>query len=914
MKIKLRNAAIFLLGALASHAAGHAQAALKGRVVDGDTGIALDGVVVTIPEADLRTVTRRGGEYLFDALASGSYTLQFDYLGFESETRQVTVQNGAELREDVRLRQPLAELEGIRVSAEAIGQARALNFQKNSSAYANVIASDAIGEFPDQNAAEALSRLPGVSVERDQGEGRFVIVRGIDPNLNSVSIDGVKLASPSAGERATLLDTIPSDNLQQVEVYKTTLPSQPGDSVGGYINIKSPSAFDDEGTIARLALQGNYSELVDEWKGKVSGAFGTTFADDAVGLMVSASFDEREFGSDNNESDPWSVEDGEDGSSGYVSEAMELREYDLARERIGVTANLEFKPAERQYYFLRGSWNDFEDTEIRHAGVIETETFSAIGDDSFEALDTEVVREFKDRTESMRVIAFSAGGENRFGNLDVDYKASFSTAEEDTPFDFEAIYELEDEVDLLVGDTRSSVLDFTQIGGPDWQDPSLYEFDEVELENQLVEEDDVSFEANFSYDFDSEVASELNFGFLYRDKEKTGELEVFKSDDNPAEADTLENFLFENQRDPFNHNLPLVSPRMTSFFLENRDAFAMERDEVDSAIEDFVSNEDVFAAYLEGRFNLGAWELIAGFRVEDTDFETSGFQFDEETETISSATGENSYTDFLPGIHLKRAFGENTVLRFSWNNTISRPVFEQTIPFAEIDNDEVEVGNPDLDSLESSNFDVSVERYIGGLGLVSAAVFYKDVENFIFEQTLFEDFGDIENAEVTTFRNGPSGDILGLELTAQRQLDFLPGPLDGLGVYANFTFVDSEADALPAEEGDPLREIPFVKQSDTVGNVALTYEKAGFFLRVAGTWRDEYLDEVGESIDDDRFVDDHFQLDVSARYEVVQGVSFFANFINLNDEPFEARFKGSGRLSQFEAYDWSANAGVKWSY
>jgi TonB-dependent receptor len=207
----------------------------------------------------------------------------------------------------------LIDLEPFTVKGTLVGQARALNLQRTNATLSNVVAADAIGRFPDQNAAEALNRLPGVSVERDQGEGRFVVIRGIDPNLNSVAIDGVRLASPGTGERATLLDTIPSDTLQSLEVYKSTLPSQPGDSVGGYINIKTPSAFDENRTVGRIELQGNYSDLKQEWNGKLAGAYGAIFGDGNIGWMINASYEKRTFGSDNNESDPWEIEEGTDG-------------------------------------------------------------------------------------------------------------------------------------------------------------------------------------------------------------------------------------------------------------------------------------------------------------------------------------------------------------------------------------------------------------------------------------------------------------------------------------------------------------------------------------------------------------------------------------------------------------------------
>ncbi|MDQ8204897.1 TonB-dependent receptor [Pelagicoccus sp. SDUM812003] len=890
-----------------------ADGSLSGRVVDADTGVYLDGVLVTHLATGQTAITRRGGEYVFSSLPEGPQQFQFRYLGFEDGVETISIQNGLNER-DLQMSGDFVELEGVTVKGSVIGQARALNFQKSSDALVNAVSADAIGQFPDQNAAEALSRLPGVSVERDQGEGRFVVIRGIDPNLNSVSVDGVKLASPSTGDRATLLDTIPSDNLQQLEVFKTALPSHPGDSVGGYINIKTPSAYDQEGITARMSLQGNYSDLIGDWKGKLSGAYGNTFNEGTIGFLFSASMEERKFGSDNNESDPWVEEDGEDGSSGFVSEAVELREYDLLRTRKGLTSNLEFKPSNDAYYFLRASWNRYKDTETRNAGVIEPDGFTEITNDSFVGLDSELVREFKDRTEKMGIEAYSLGGENQFGETKVDYTLAYSKAEEDTPYDFEAIYEFEDGVDIRFSDTTRNVLGLSQIGGNGIYDPNGYAFDEIVVSNQLVEEEDLSANVNVTHFISDSALREIKWGVLAREKEKTSDLDEFENDENPEIVDTLDAFTLASPRDPFGFGLPLIDHSISTFYQDNLAAFAMELAEDASALEDFTSNEDVLAAYLQAKFQLSDWEFIAGARLEDTDFTTTGFAYNDDTEEIYPTSGGNSYSNFLPGIHARKELDENTVLRLSWNNTIARPSFEQTIPFAEIEGDEVEIGNPMLDPLESMNFDISVERYLPSLGILSAAVFHKEVDNFIYEQTLFQPYADIEDAEVTTFRNGEDGSITGLELAFQRRFSFLPAPFDGLGTYINLTFVDGEATVAPAEEGDPTRELPFIKQSEMVGNIALTYEKERIFLRLAASWRDEYLDEIGAEPIEDRYMQDHMQLDLTTSYQITPQLSVFANWLNITDEPLHAAWGETGRLSQLEEYGWSANTGIRWSY
>lgn len=908
-----------LLGATIEAEAGD----VRGRVVEAGSGLSLDGATVRVLGTDLRTTAGRGGFYELNNVPEGEATLEFGYLGLGQVQRTVAIGPGTNTL-DVRIEGQVFELDAFEVSGTIIGQARALNLQRRAATLSNVVAADAIGRFPDQNAAEALGRLPGISIERDQGEGRFVVIRGIDPNLNSVAIDGVKLASPSTGERATLLDTIPSDTLQRLEVFKSALPSQPGDSVGGFINIKTPSAFDDDRPIGRLTLQGNYSDLVEAWRGKISGAYGRTFDDDTWGFMINASYEEREFGSDNVEADPFEEEDADDGTAGFVPGEVQYREYDLVRSRTGVSANLEFRPTDDANYYLRGSWNEYEDTEIRHRLIFEPAEIISVSEDSLiaqiGALDDEgeaedqVAREMKDRTENMRIMALSAGGMNRINNWAIDYRLSYSEAEEDTPFDFETAYLLNNIVDIAFSNTRSSLPEINQLAGPEITDAANYDFDGIEMASQIVTEEDFSGEVNVRYDIAGTGLTAIQFGGLYRGKEKDSDATIWGEDDNPGEVDTLANFVYANPRDPYGSKVPYVSPDYTGFFNENREAFALEQDEVDSQVEDFNSTEDVIAVYAMAEMAFNEWEIIAGVRIEDTQFETDGTGYNDDSEEFFALSGKNDYTEILPGLHIRRSFSEDLVFRFSANKTIARPNFEQTWPNAVIEGNEVEVGNPGLDPLESINFDASIEYYMEPLGLFSAAVFYKDLDNFIYGQTVFGPFRDIEDAEITTFRNGESGDILGLELSYQKQLSDLPEPFDGLGVYANVTLTDSSADVLPAEDGDEGRTLDFIKQSEIIGNLALTYEKGGFFMRLAYTYRDDYLDEVGESPIEDRYVKAHGQFDLSASYRINQNFTVFANWINITNEPFEAYWGETGRLSQFEEYGWSANVGVKWSY
>lgn len=913
-------------------------ASLDGVVSDAMSGSALEGASVKIPALDLETTTNRRGYFEFDGIEPGSYAVQVNYVGAQSQTVEASVQEGESEMLELGLNLNVYELTDFSVSSYQSATARALNMQRSSENLKDIVASDQFGQFADTNAAEALNRLPGVSVERDQGEGRFVVIRGINPNLNSVALDGVALASPDDSERSTLLDTIPIDVLNTLEVTKAVTPDQPGDAIGGYINLRSPSAFDYDERTTRLNGSMLYSDLVDETGYKFSAFYADTFGkDEQWGLVLSAVSSERTFGSDNVEATPWEAD-----GAGFITEEIEYREYDLTRERTGVTANLEFQPNKDSLFFVRTSYNNYKDVETRDLSKIEFngEFFDVQGDrfshrsesDLNDDGDTEYpgiasVIEFKDREENMRIFVASIGGEQKFDKWSIDYTLAFSQAEQDTPYDREVVYETE------LPETPGAVPDPSLVGqgggpiltntggyrprlsnpatlpgynGVDYSDTNAYDLDAFVFGEQLVTETDISGKANFKREFGNERLKYVKFGGLARNKVKDNDGEEGEYD---AVNDTFADFVNTNPRNFLNRPTPSLDKKILSS--SNQVPGSFDRSLEDSIVEDYETTENVFAAYLMGSMDFGEWNIIAGARVEHTDFETEGFEFDKDTEIASKTKFDKDYTNFMPGIHVRRDVGEDGVFRASWTNTIARPTFEQSRPgeVRELSENEIERGNPDLDPYQAMNLDASFQYYSEDYGVFGIAVFYKDIEDFIYEQV----FDEGPN-EVTTFQNGEDGQILGLELSYAKQFTSLPGALGGLSLSTNLTLTDSEADA--TRTGGDIANTSFLKQSDVIGNVSLAWEWDRYFLRLSGTYRDDFLDELGEDPDgfEDRYVDDFFQVDFYGSVQVYKGLSVFMEVNNLTNEPFRAYWGGSNRLSQYEEYGVSGAVGAKWTF
>ena len=226
------------------------------------------------------------------------------------------------------------------------------------------------------------------------------------------------------------------------------------------------------------------------------------------------------------------------------------------------------------------------------------------------------------------------------------------------------------------------------------------------------------------------------------------------------------------------------------------------------------------------------------------------------------------------------------------------------------------MGNPDLEPLYSTNLDLSLEYYVGNRGLLSAAVFHKRISNPIYEVTRTGQDGtfggrDLTNAEVATWTNADSATVSGLELNAQFELSFLPSPFDGLSAGANLTFVDSEAEGLPARED----KVPLPNQSDRVASAQLSYEKYGFSARLAYTYRSAMLDEAHEDDPEgDVYFDSLKQWDLRLAYEMTPRWTVFFEGSNLNDAAMRTYIGRRHRMGEVEIYGWSARGGVQFKF
>jgi TonB-dependent receptor len=913
----------------------HAQVAVRGEVTDATTSRPLAFAEVTVAETNRSVAAGANGAYTVSNLAPGTYTLTVSSVGYQplEKTVEVTAAGAATLDFAV---EAVGVTEEIVVTGFRAATANALQDKRMSAMIKEAITADDAGKLPDQNIAEALRRVTGVTATVDQGEGRYVTIRGVDSSYTNVTVDNQVIGSPE-DNRSIALDTIPSEVLSRVEVVKAVTPDMDGNAVGGAINIITPSAFDDpEGFFASASADFGYYDLNGKNPAGLSAAWGQVFgANDEWGIVLSASYSDREYDTENLQGgDPWD-DPGED--TGFlVPDEQVLRDYRITRERSGIVANLEWQPTDSAKLYFRNLFNNYEDTEV------QAETIWAYREGDLENLtpssgtftEGEGERLISNRYEKQTIRTSSIGGEFTVGNWGIDAQVTLGEAKQDTPEDREWSFELS-ETQPMSYDTSNL---FWQVEASDpaaFNDPSLYEFNEYLRGSQVIVEDVTALEIDLERDIAiGGTAFLLKFGAKSTDRDKSSDqdMEVF---DGYEDDLTLEGFtepgksdFYDSVRSGYDFGPRILFPEIDGFYEANAGGF--ELSDADTVAEsfgvDWDVSESVTAAYVMGEYDIGDMTILGGVRYEQTDTDFSAYDLlflDGDAETPVPVSGDNDYDHWLPSLHLRWAMTDDLLLRAAWTNTLGRPSYEVLAPFRifEIDEDEddpgiyegeAEAGNPDLVPLEAMNFDIALEWYLQSGGILAAGIFYKDIENPIFTRiTELEDEPfegrDFSELVLVTTDNAESGDIFGIELNYQQQFVMLPGFFGGFGVALNYTYTDSEADVFGRDES-----VPFFLQSEHVGNASLFYERAGFEARIAYTYYSTYLDALGDDESQDLYFDDRGQLDFKASYQFSEHFNAFVQFLNMTDEPLRM-FSGrqSGRLAENEIYSWNAMAGFQ---
>src|SRR6267154_2531698 len=337
----MRRLYSFLLGLAGSIAlipvaqAQSGKGSIAGRVTDSSSG-ALVGAQVTVQPMGVSVVSDARGKFFINDLEPGSYTVTITYVGCGAFTQTLNVAAGHAANVDAKLAVESQNLQVLVTAERASGEAEEVNREITADNIVQVLSSDVIRSLPNANMADALGRLPSVTIERDEGEGKYVQVRGTEPRLTNTTIDGINVPSPESGVRQIKFDAIPADIVESVEINKTLQANMDGDGMGGYTPIA------------------NGRRLV-ETTGTVGQRFG---ANKRFGALLGGSYDWNGRGIDDTEPVPDIANLGSSSQARHFDKA-DIREYTYYRSRWGLAGSADYKPSDGSTLYIRGLYSDF---------------------------------------------------------------------------------------------------------------------------------------------------------------------------------------------------------------------------------------------------------------------------------------------------------------------------------------------------------------------------------------------------------------------------------------------------------------------------------------------------------------------------------------------------------------------------
>ncbi len=923
------------------------QGNIQGVIYD-EEGLLIPYANISIPSLNKGTVSDVDGQFLLLSVPAGNQTILIKYLGYSDQEIEVEVLANQTVEVRVLLESKAEELDAVFITGFIGGQARALNTQKNKQNITNVVSADQVGKFPDANIGDAVKRIPGITMQVDQGEARNVIIRGLAPQLNSVTLNGSRIPSAEGDNRNVQMDLIPADMIQQIEVNKAVTPDMDGDAIGGSVNLVTRSAPEGFRLSATAGTGVNF--ITDKRILNGTLLYGDRSKDGKFGWMLAGSINDNDFGSDNIEFE-WANE-AEDPDSGedvdvapYVSE-HDIRTYIVQRIRRSFSANLDYRFNANNSIYLKTMYNWRDDREnryrLRYRSIEPTTITNGVGSD----FQGEIRRQTKGgldnnrnqntRLEDQRMQNYTLGGEHLLGKVKFDWLASYASASEERLNERYISYELEEtsDGDPIPFNVNLSDTEFPVIIPSNSNDATLdrYSLREITEENQFTEEEDINLFANVEIpaDFFDEGDGFIKAGLRARLKSKIRDNNFFEFEPLSGNFD-FDAIPLTNQTDPDylaggqyiagNYAAPEF---LGQFNLSNSASFESTSLPEEFLSQNFDISEDVFAGYFLANQKLSEkLSVLAGARIESTSIETEGnivsFNEDGDFESSTATREENSYTNVLPSVHLKYNLNRKTVLRFAWTNTLARPDYVDLVPFRNIINEdeEIELGNPDLEPTTAMNFDLMAEYYFDNVGIISGGIFYKDIQDFIYvSQTIAAANNDLgpgtEGYNVFQPLNGDAADVLGFEVAFQRQLDFLPGFAKNFNIYVNYTYLDSSTEGVADQAGALRDDLGLPGTAPNMFNGSLAYNDKKFNIRLSANYSDSYVDEIGGNAFTDRFYDEQFFLDFNLNFAINDNLRIYADLNNITDQPLRF-FQGvSSRTMQAEFYGRRLTFGLKY--
>lgn len=822
------------------------------------------------------------------------------------------------------------------ISTARFDQKAALNVMEVQSA-------QEIAKYPDFDASEALGRMPGISMNGDSGEGRFVNIRGMDANYDGATYGGVTLLNTNpygtyfnGTGRAVEFDTIPTGAIDRMIVTMTGLPDHDAEGLGGSIELSPRSAahltrsffFDGDVGGGYEAEYSNFSPTRLDFAvgGRFGGGHGFSDTGPFSFVLSFAENDDRRHFDDLEESYL-------DAQPAYPDKAVDnyqLRHYANHRKRTGYSGDLEYTPDDRSNYYVRYAVAGYTEWDTKYE-----QRYTSMGDgwpvdpanpagfsspdpgnpNGFIAPATVPEKVVVSEKETHRNTVAEIGGSNRIGDALLEYQAAFSRATWNFPYGANVTF-TEPPIALAYdnitnpnyptfqplnganpADTNGYTLSawHDQIGSANDQQPS-YKADLTLPVHLLSDSDQVKVGVKASLRSKWAYQSNVNYDIL------------------PA---TPLSGLFNNAGpfDDYYHHYDIgytpEDPQRGVIPGMDRSPAQAAADAASRAASYFGDKEDIYAGYAQYTGTIRDVTVLTGVRVERTDATFNGYIVDSNTNTFTPITRKDSYTNVFPTFQVRYQPLENLIGRFTYSTAIARPGFLQSSVATQVDYSQATVttGNPNLKPTLGKNYDLSVEYYLPHSGIISVGVFDKQFSNFVVSRTTLGSYPGISAITTFfTFENVPSSWDRGLELNWVQSFTFLPGFLSNLGITSNLTYVESKAEIRPGED------LTLPGTARYTGNLGLLYQTKKLQLQLSGEYVGASIFGIGSSAATDVYENARTTLDFSGRYYFRPAISMYFNAKNLTNSPLRFYEGSNNRPIQREYYEYTLEAGVSVSF
>lgn len=916
-----------------------AQQIIKGVVKDAGDNQPMMAVTVYIKGTSNGTVTDYNGEYLLN-IGKGEQIVEVAYLGYETLTDTIFIEKDQTIELNYELTMASFTGEAVIVTAQARGQLGAVNKQVNSNKIVNVVSAERIKEFPDDNAAQSISRLPGVHLS-----GSSVVIRGIEPKMNKILINGVEMPSTDANNRTVSLDMISSNMLSGIEVFKTVTPDMDADAVGGVVNLRLQEAPD--GMRYSILAQNNFNLQEKANSYKIWADFSNRYLDDKLGLSLNLNYTDNTGGYDDIRTRYGRVTEGTIEGTDYMFNSLTVTDRIDKSTTYGGSVMADFKVGEGKVIVNsmltdkannRLTYTDGLDAGlVRRIFTIEHSSYSSLLWNNLVQFDQQIGRVKLNVTASY--IKFDR-------STDYSYKYLFSPTRASIISDSLTVAKrMEMEPYEIYNYVIDSAWATNRMTGFNWNPENF-------CENRLSANIDIEIPFTINDWFNLNVKTGGKYKKMYR------EYDGFDAryGDDIASEDIHEDFsgwLIAQGHENWESALPFAVFRDYGYttnenFMNGSNYYSMpyvlDVDLMDEMAinlvdheklqktesefrNDYWGGEHLIAGYIMGELNL--WNkllIIPGVRYESLTYDYSALKVASPAKNVYNVLDTlykpKTHAHILPHLHARMKVTPWFDVRFSYNKTLTRPDYNYVIPkvFYNTVASSGDAGNPNLKPAESQNLDLSFSFHSDRIGLITVGGFTKSIDGIFYSQTTLlknlpdssiikefplEQYPALIYGESDFYINNSNlAELKGVEIEWQSNLSYLPVPFNGLVLNANYTRVWSETlyplhrvtkeyitepPYIVDVENDTVFKGSLINQADDIGNISIGYDYKGFSARLSFRYQGNIIGKVNSRNSENGYTDTDYRFDLAIKQQIplkFAKIEIYFNVVNFTNVPY----------------------------